>query len=110
MRDAPFSAGRAVALPLPLHEELDAVLRAIEWKLPPFAKPLLRMIRKPQPVYVRIPLGVALVLGGIFSVLPVLGIWMLPLGMLLLGRDVPAVCRLSIRMLRFIERKLPQRT
>jgi hypothetical protein len=37
---------------------------------------------------VRIPLGILLVLGGIFSFLPVLGLWMLPLGLLLLALDL----------------------
>ncbi|MBP7001972.1 tryptophan synthase subunit beta [Amaricoccus sp.] len=37
----------------------------------------------------RAPLGVLLVLGGVFSFLPVLGIWMLPLGLLLLAVDFP---------------------
>jgi len=36
----------------------------------------------------RIPGGVLLVLGGIFSILPFLGIWMLPLGLLLIAYDV----------------------
>ncbi len=37
----------------------------------------------------RIPLAVLLVFGGIFSFLPVLGIWMLPLGFLVLAVDIP---------------------
>jgi len=56
--------------------------------------PLSRMIgflRRPWAMLIRIPLGVLLVLGGIFSILPVLGIWMLPLGLLLLAVDVPAL-------------------
>jgi hypothetical protein len=89
--------------------ELDAVLRAIERKLPDFAKPLPRLIRKPPPFYVRIPLGLGLILGGTFSFLPVLGVWMLPLGLLLLGRDVPVICRVSTRMLRWVDRKLPDK-
>ena len=89
--------------------ELDAVLHEIEHKLPDFAKPLPRLIRNPPPFYVRIPLGLALVVGGIFSILPILGVWMLPLGLLLLARDVPAVCRLSTRMLRWVEKKLPEK-
>ena len=32
-------------------------------------------------------LGIAFVLGGIFSFLPVLGIWMLPLGLVILSVD-----------------------
>lgn len=33
--------------------------------------------------------GGLLLLGGMFSFLPVLGLWMLPLGLLLLALDVP---------------------
>jgi hypothetical protein len=32
---------------------------------------------------------VLLLLGGVFSILPGLGLWMLPLGLLLLAADVP---------------------
>jgi len=37
----------------------------------------------------RMPAGVALVLGGLLGFLPVLGFWMLPLGLLLLAVDLP---------------------
>lgn len=37
----------------------------------------------------RIPLAVLLILGGVASFLPVLGIWMLPLGLALLALDLP---------------------
>lgn len=39
----------------------------------------------------RLPLAVLLILGGVFSFLPLLGIWMLPLGLLLLAVDIPAL-------------------
>jgi hypothetical protein len=39
--------------------------------------------------FVRIPVAIALMLGGVFAILPVLGLWMLPLGLLLLAVDVP---------------------
>ncbi|MFL5202902.1 MAG: hypothetical protein ACJ8B9_12530, partial [Microvirga sp.] len=39
--------------------------------------------------WIRIPIGGLLVLGGVFSILPFLGIWMLPLGLLLIAHDVP---------------------
>lgn len=91
-------------------EELDAALHDLERKLPDFAKPLTRLIRNPPRPAVRVLFGSALIVGGIFSFLPVLGVWMLPLGLLLLARDVPAVARLSTRMLRWVERKLPSRS
>jgi len=45
--------------------------------------------RRPSARPARIPIGVLLVLGGTFSILPILGIWMLPLGLLLLAVDLP---------------------
>ena len=41
----------------------------------------------------RIGLGIVLILGGIFSILPVLGLWMLPLGLIVLSVDFPIVRR-----------------
>ncbi|MEO8756866.1 MAG: hypothetical protein ABI398_03800 [Devosia sp.] len=49
----------------------------------------LRWVRKPHMHLVRVPLALLLLLGGVFSFLPVLGIWMLPLGLLVLAIDVP---------------------
>jgi hypothetical protein len=37
----------------------------------------------------RIPLAILLIFGGIFSLLPVLGLWMLPLGLVLFAQDLP---------------------
>jgi hypothetical protein len=55
----------------------------------PIAARWLRYLRRPETRWFRIPLGVLLIFGGIFSFLPVLGIWMLPLGLLLLALDLP---------------------
>ncbi|WP_428982264.1 hypothetical protein [Oricola nitratireducens] len=41
----------------------------------------------------RIALGSALVAGGAVGFLPVVGFWMLPLGLLILANDVPRVRR-----------------
>jgi hypothetical protein len=49
--------------------------------------------------WLRLPLGVALVAGGTLGFLPVLGFWMLPVGALLLGEDIPPVRRLTLRAL-----------
>jgi len=38
---------------------------------------------------VRLPLAIAFILGGFLAFLPVLGVWMLPLGLLLLAVDLP---------------------
>ena len=38
---------------------------------------------------IRLPMALLLIFGGIFSFLPILGVWMLPLGLMLLAIDVP---------------------
>ena len=55
----------------------------------PAAAGFLAWARKPSARLLRIPIGVLLVFGGIFSILPILGLWMLPLGLLLLAIDFP---------------------
>jgi hypothetical protein len=60
----------------------------LERRVPNFASGWLAWIRRPEARWVRIPVGFLLLLGGVFSFLPVLGIWMLPLGLLLLALDL----------------------
>jgi hypothetical protein len=54
-------------------------------------------LRLPKPL--RILLGVALLVGGLFSFLPILGLWMLPLGFVILSIDIPFVRRWWRRIL-----------
>jgi hypothetical protein len=67
---------------------LDRQFAKLQRRIPAFAARWLERLRQPAARWVRIPLGILLVLGGIFSFLPVLGIWMLPLGVLLLAIDL----------------------
>ena len=60
----------------------------IERGMPEGVSRWLAFLRRPAMLFVRVPLGILLVLGGIFSFLPVLGLWMLPLGLLLLALDL----------------------
>ena len=54
----------------------------------------------PEARWIRIPTAVALMLGGVFAFLPILGLWMLPIGALLIGEDIPPVRRFTLRLLR----------
>jgi len=47
---------------------------------------------------VRILIGVLLVIGGTLGFLPVLGFWMIPLGVLVLSIDLPLARRLRRRL------------
>ena len=57
----------------------------------------------------RIPIAILLVVGGFLSFLPVLGIWMLPLGLLLFAQDVPPLQKPMALGLGWIERKWLER-
>ena len=46
----------------------------------------------------RMGLALALIIGGMLGFLPVLGFWMIPLGLAVLGVDFPPVRRLYRRM------------
>ncbi len=48
-------------------------------------------LRDPRRRWLRVPVGVALVAGGIFGFMPLVGFWMIPLGLSLLALDFPAV-------------------
>ncbi|MCY3768519.1 MAG: hypothetical protein OXG56_03995 [Gammaproteobacteria bacterium] len=52
----------------------------------PKLKPMLKRFRT-MPALPRQVLGVALLLGGVFWFLPVLGLWMIPLGLMILSLD-----------------------
>ena len=56
-----------------------------------------RVFRLPRSRAVRITLGALLILGGVLGFLPILGFWMIPLGLGVLSVDLPAVRRLRRR-------------
>jgi len=70
-------------------KRFDRQFDKLERQVPRGIARALIWLRRPYARLVRIPLGLLLVLGGVFSFLPVLGIWMLPLGLLLLAVDLP---------------------
>lgn len=55
---------------------------------PPLRAPM-AALRRDSWFPIRFPLALLLIVGGVFSFLPILGIWMLPLGLLLLAVDLP---------------------
>jgi|FEC22Drversion2_1045045.scaffolds.fasta_scaffold01002_1 hypothetical protein len=56
-----------------------------------------RQFPVPRSRWLRLMLGVLLVIGGLFGFLPILGFWMAPLGLLLLSVDLPPVRRMRRR-------------
>lgn len=86
-------------------ERLNRQLDRIEQALPTGLRRSIRWLRAPSSRWVRIPAGIALIVGGVFSILPVLGLWMLPLGLLLLAQDLPFLRRPTRRGLLWAERR-----
>lgn len=82
---------------------LDALVR----RLPPRLASTVDYLLRPSSRWVRIPSGALLVVGGVLSFLPVLGIWMLPLGLALLAEDVPALRAYRSTVFDWIERRKP---
>ena len=89
--------------------ELDRHFAWFESKLPAGPARFVNWLRRPSSRLLRIPLALLLILGGIFSFLPVLGLWMLPLGLLLFAQDVPPLQKPLAQGLGWIERKWLER-
>ena len=90
-------------------KELDRNFAWFEKKLPRGPSRFVGWLRKPSSIYARIPIAFLLIVGGFLSFLPVLGLWMLPLGLLLFAQDVPPLQKPMARGLGWIERKWLER-
>ena len=87
-------------------EQDRRVDRLIEY-LPLRLRTWMRWIRQPSCFWIRMPAGMALICGGVLGFLPVLGFWMLPLGLLLLADDIALLRSARTRVLDWIERRYP---
>lgn len=64
-----------------------------------------RELRMPRSRLSRIALGIALIVGGVLGFLPVLGFWMIPLGLLVLSYEFARVRRWRRRSIVWWERR-----
>ena len=76
-------------------------------RLPDWAAKAVRFIRKPRARWVRLPVAICLIPGGLLGFLPVLGLWMLPLAFLLLSVDVPILRRYTHRFINWLALRHP---
>jgi hypothetical protein len=85
----PMQSGMAVAVVRSkqadrLRRQFDAIKRTV-----PPSRPLIDGLLSGRLRLLRLPLAVLLIVASAFAFLPVLGLWMLPLGVLLLAVDLP---------------------
>ena len=69
-----------------LRRQFEALSRAV-----PASRPVTDRLLKDGMRLVRLPIAALFLFGGVLSFLPVLGVWMLPLGLMLLAVDVPLI-------------------
>lgn len=86
--------------------DFDQEMDRFQGHLPDWASRHVRRLRHPRAVWLRVPAAIALTGGGVLSVLPGLGLWMLPVGLALLAHDVPPMQRPLARMLSFTNGKI----
>ena len=85
--------------------ELNRYFEIINRRVPTRISQFIRWLRKPSSFAARLAVAVLLIVGGIFSFLPVLGFWMLPLGLLLIAQDVPFLQKPLVKALAWVEAK-----
>lgn|SRR5690348_12034560 len=82
-------------------------LESLIERLPKRVQAGVRWLRQPSSRGVRIPAALLLMAGGFLAFLPVLGFWMLPLGLVLLAEDLPPLRRAVDRVLEWLEQRRP---
>jgi hypothetical protein len=102
--------GEVVLIPTSMNADAqpdDPRLARLIARLPLRLQSAVGWLRRPSSRWARIPAGVLLIFGGLLSILPILGVWMLPLGLALLADDAPPLRRARGRVLDWIERRWP---
>lgn len=87
----------------PDDDEAEAYIRARIERLPPPLRDAAHGLRRPGARWLRRAIGVLLMLCGVLWFLPLLGFWMLPLGLFLIAEDLPASKRRLARLLMRVE-------
>jgi hypothetical protein len=88
-------------------QRYERLLERMIDRLPGRLQTVVRWLRKPALRWVRLVAGVLFIAGAFLSILPLFGIWMLPLGLMLLAEDIPPLRRVRNRLLDWFEQYRP---
>lgn len=86
-------------------KKLDQAYDGLERETPDRVARAIRWLRNPKARWIRLPLGLLLVAGGLFGFLPILGVEFIPLGLLLIAQDLPFLQKPVARLTIWLERK-----
>ena len=92
-------------------EDQDLAERRLEKliaKLPPRMAGFIHWLRNPKRLWLRVPLGILFILAGFLWFLPILGLWMMPLGIVLLTQDFGPARRVVYRLINRIAERRPR--
>jgi hypothetical protein len=89
--------------------DLEEELRRLQQLLPGRAGRIIAKVQSPAAKPYRIPIGVGLTIGGVVGFLPIVGFWMVPLGLAVLAQDVPIMRAPTARVVAAINRRLGPR-
>jgi len=85
--------------------ELERYFDRIEQHLPNWLARFLHWLRQPSMLPMRIIVCLLLIVGGMLAFLPILGFWMLPLGLMIIAQDLPFLQPPLVRIFQWTERK-----
>jgi hypothetical protein len=79
-------------------DELEKAFDKLERETPDFVTRAISWLHRPEARSVRLPVGIVCIVASFFWFLPVIGIELLPIGLLLIAQDVPVLRRPVGRM------------
>ena len=98
--DAPKNSNQKSA-----RRELDRYLQKLGTHLPSWLCEAVKWLRAPHRFLARALVSLLLISGGVFSFLPILGLWMLPLGLLIISQDLVFLQQPLLNSIRWVERR-----
>ncbi len=87
-------------------QKLDAIVEKYADKIPRPLGRFIRWLRKPELRWLRLGAGILFVLFGFVGFLPILGFWMVPLGLIILAQDSKFLQRPTLKAITWLEAKL----
>ena len=86
--------------------EAEQYIREKLDRLPPRIAQAVYRLRNARPAWLKLVAAALLIVGGLLWFLPLVGIWMLPLGLILVADQFPATKRLLVKLLLRIKRPI----